>query len=77
MTTITLNINEKSKMGKAFLNFLKTFNAENDDIQLAKPSDIPYNKNFVDKIQKARKQIKEGKTIPVETESLWESIKYN
>jgi hypothetical protein len=71
MTTITLNINEKSKMGKAFLNFLKTFNAENDDIQLAKSSDIPYNKNFVAKIQKARKE-KGTELLP--NQSIWDII---
>lgn len=74
MTTITLNINEKSKMGKAFLNFLNNFRLATSEIEIVENANI-YGEKFVDKIKKSRKQIKEGKTIPVETESLWESIK--
>jgi len=75
MTTITLNINEKSKKGKALLAFLKAFYDEKEAVQIVEEPKSPYNKEFVAKIQKARKEIKEGKTIAIETESIWESIK--
>lgn len=76
MTTITLQIDEKSKKGKALLAFLKAFKIDqNDDISLVEEPKSPYNKDFVKKIEKSREEIKEGKTIKIETESIWESIK--
>ena len=75
MTTITLNIDEKSKKGKALLAFLKAFKIDqNDDISLVEEPKSPYNKDFVNKIEKSRKEIKEGKSIKIETASIWESI---
>jgi hypothetical protein len=75
MTTITLNINEKSKKGKALLAFLKAFDVDKNELALVKEPESPYNKEFVAKIEKARKDIKEGKTIAIDTDSIWESIK--
>ena len=76
MTTITLQIDEKSKKGKALLAFLKAFKIdENDDISLVEEPKSPYNRDFVKKIEKSIEEIKEGKTIKIETESIWESIK--
>lgn len=76
MTTITLQIDEKSKKGKALLAFLKAFKIDqNDDISFVEEPKSPYNKDFVKKIEKSREEIKEGKTIKIETESIWESIK--
>ncbi|TXI68721.1 MAG: hypothetical protein E6Q45_05205 [Flavobacterium sp.] len=74
MTTLTLNINEKTEKGKALLAFLKAFYEEKEVIQIVEEPKSPYNKAFVAKIQKARKEIKEGKTIAIETDSIWESI---
>jgi hypothetical protein len=74
MTTITLNINEKTKKGKALLAFLKTFYEDTDDVLVVEEPKSPYNKEFVAKIEKARKDIKEGRTIVIETNSIWESI---
>lgn len=74
MTTIILKINDKSKKGKALLDFLKTFDSKKDGIQIEDNSTSPYNKEFVAKIKKARNEIKEGKTISIETNSIWESI---
>lgn len=74
MTTITLNINEKTKKGKALLAFLKTFYEDTDDVLVVEEPKSPYNKEFVAKIEKARKDIKEGRTIVIETDSIWESI---
>jgi hypothetical protein len=74
MTSITLNINEKTKKGKALLAFLKAFYDEKETVQLLEEPKSNYNKAFVEKIQKARAEIKEGKTIAIETDSIWESI---
>jgi hypothetical protein len=69
MTTITLNINEKSKKGKALLAFLKAFDMDKNEVELVKEPKSPYNKEFVAKIQKARNE--KGKEI-VSIEDLWE-----
>ena len=72
MTTITLNINEKSKKGKALLAFLKAFYDEKEAVQIVEEPKSPYNKEFVAKIQKARKE--KGREI-LPDEDLWEAIK--
>jgi hypothetical protein len=69
MTTITLNINEKSKKGKALLAFLKAFDTDKNEVALVKEPESPCNKEFVAKIQKARNE--NGKEI-VSIEDLWE-----
>ena len=74
MTSITLPINEKTKKEKALLAFLKAFYDEKETVQILEEPKIPYNKVFVEKIQKARAEIKEGKTTAIETDSIWESI---
>uniref|UniRef100_UPI00404B3810 DUF2683 family protein n=1 Tax=Flavobacterium sp. TaxID=239 RepID=UPI00404B3810 len=52
MTTITLQIDEKSKKGKALLAFLKAFKIDqNDDISLVEEPKSPYNKDFVKEIK--------------------------
>ena len=52
MTTITLNIDEKSKKVKALLAFLKALKIDqNDDISLVEESKSPYNKDFVKEIK--------------------------
>jgi hypothetical protein len=76
MTSITLYINEKTKKGKALLAFLKAFCDEKETVHILEESKKnPYKKVFVEKIQKARAEIKKGKTIAIETDSIWESIK--
>lgn len=74
MTTITLKIDEQSEKGKALLAFLKAFQIERE-VDVVKEPKSPYNKKFVEKIQKARKEIAEGKTKTIKTDSIWESIK--
>ncbi len=72
MTTLTLNINEKTKKGKALLAFLKAFYEDQEAVQIVEEPKSPYNKTFVAKIQKARKQ--KGREI-LYNEDLWEAIK--
>ena len=74
MTTITLNIDEESEKGKALLAFLKAFQIEKE-IDVVKEPESPYNKEFVKKVLKGRREVAEGKTKAIETDSIWESIK--
>lgn len=70
MTTITLNIDEDSEKGKALLAFLKAFQIEKE-IDVVKEPKSPYNKEFVDKVLKARKE--KGIELPQEKD-IWEII---
>jgi predicted RND superfamily exporter protein len=75
MTTLTIKINENSKKGKAFLEFAQTFFADSKEIEITKNEDkIIYNPEFVEKIKKAEKSIKEGKGITVNPNDIWGSI---
>lgn len=74
MTTITLNINEKTEKGKALLAFLKAFYEEKEVVHIVEEPKSSYNKEFVAKIEKARKEIIDGKTSIIETDSIWEGI---
>ena len=80
MTTIT--INERTKAGKTLLELAKMLSVSNKgvsiDVALGKES-VPkkaskYNPKFVEKIELAKKQINEGKSTTITTESIWESI---
>ncbi len=71
MTTITLNINEKTEKGKALLAFLKAFYKEKEVVHIVEEPKSPYNKEFVAKIEKARKE--KGKEI-LPSDNLWEII---
>lgn len=77
MTTLTLKINENSEKGKALLAFLKAFSKDNHqkDVELVEEPKSPYNPEFVAKIKQAEKEIEDGETFIIETDSLWESIK--
>ena len=81
MTTIT--INERTKAGKTLLELAKLLSVSNKGVSidegiekeliLEKEKSV-YNPKFVAKIKLAEKQIKEGKTTTISTESIWESI---
>ncbi len=72
MTTITLNINERTKKGKAFLEMARVFFQDSKEIVLIEEEKSPYNQKFVAKIKKT---IKEQGRIMDTAENLWESIK--
>jgi hypothetical protein len=38
---------------------------------ISKPHDLPYNPNFVAKIEKSRKQAAEGKTVKISLDDIW------
>lgn len=69
MTTITVQVNSKSKLEAllAFLNSLKiNFNLQETDQK--------YNSEFVEKINESRKQIENGQVVRVEKENLKEYL---
>ncbi len=70
--TITLNIKENSKSGKVFLEFLKSYVSQDKDIEIL--DDSGYNPFFVEKINRAQKEYKEGKTVTIKHYKLWESL---
>lgn len=81
MTTIT--INERTKAGKTLLELAKLLSVSNKGVSIDEGIDKElileeeksvYNPKFVAKIKLAEKQIKEGKTTTINTESIWESI---
>jgi len=81
MTTIT--INERTKAGKTLLELAKLLSVSNkgvridEDIEKEKILEEEkgvYNPKFVAKIKLVGKQIKEGKTTTINTDSIWESI---
>ncbi|MCH8535476.1 MAG: hypothetical protein LAT51_10440 [Flavobacteriaceae bacterium] len=77
MTTVTLKINENSEKGKALLAFLKAFHVDKEqkDVEMLEEPESPYNPEFVAKIKQAEKEIEDGETFLIETDSIWESIK--
>lgn len=80
MTTLTLKINEHSKKGKAFLEFAKTFFDDKKDLEIIEQDaveddeEIVYSQAFIDKIDKAEANIKNGNTTRVNFDDLWGSI---
>lgn len=79
MTTIT--INEQTKAGKMLLELAKILSVSNEGVRIdgsvkkiVKKEKSPYSPKFLAKIKLAEKQIEEGKTTTVTTESIWESI---
>ena len=78
MTTLTIKINEKSKKGKAFLAFARTFFANEKDVvvteykdEMAEVEDGAYNSEFVEKVLKAAQSKNRTK---VSAKNVWEII---
>lgn len=69
MTTITLKINERTKVGKAFMTLIETFSKEEKGIEIIS-DESPYNPEFVAKVRRAEKQ----KSIKVNPKDIWGSL---
>ncbi len=76
MTTLTIKINERSKKGKAFLSFAKTFFNGEKDVEIIESDDKKtfYSTEFIEKIKKAEQNIKNGKTTRLNPNDIWGSI---
>ncbi len=73
MTTITIKIDERTGMGKAILELIRTSARENKGIEVIDPQKKAdnYNDAFVEKILHSHKN---DKRIRINPEKLWESI---
>jgi hypothetical protein len=81
MTTLTIKINERSKKGKAFLEFAKTFFDEGKDVEIiesdskaVKKEISIYSEAFIKKIKKAEENIKNGNCITIDPNDIWGSL---
>jgi len=70
MTTIT--INERTKAGRALLELAKLLSLTNKGVEINKEGS--YSPEFIEKIQKAEKNIKEGKTKTIDPNDVWGSL---
>ena len=70
MTTITIKINERTKVGKAFMALIEAFSKEKKGIEIVSEEKSPYNPEFVAKIRRAEKQ----ESIPLDTKDIWGSL---
>lgn len=72
-----LKKDEKLEKGKALLAFLKAFHIDKEqkDLKMLEEPETHYNPQFVAKIKNAEKEIEDGETFLIETDSIWESIK--
>ena len=82
MTTLTIKINERSKKGKAFLEFAKIFFNDEKDVEIiesgskktkAETENI-YSKAFIAKIKRAEENIKKGNTTTLNPDDIWGSL---
>ena len=78
MTTITIKINEKSKKGKAFLEFARTFFANEKEVIVTESKDekveveeTPYNHEFVKMVLEADKR---GNYTTLDPTDIWGSL---
>ena len=78
MTTLTIKINEKSKKGKAFLAFAKTFFSDENDVEIIKndadkieEDESEYNPEFVKMVLDAAKSKK--RTV-INPNDIWGSL---
>jgi hypothetical protein len=78
MTTITIKINEKSKKGKAFLEFARTFFANEKDVIVTESKDekvgveeSSYNPEFVKMVLEADKR---GNYTTLDPTDIWGSL---
>jgi uncharacterized protein DUF2683 len=71
MTTLTVKINERTKKGKAFLEFAKNFLKEGKDVIIIEEEKSPYNPEFVKKVLDSAKSKKRYRIDP---NNVWESI---
>ena len=76
MTTITIKINERSKKGKAFLEFAKTFIGNDKDISFVETEDekSPYNPEIVAEILERSKNLNKKNLTRLNTDDIWGSI---
>ncbi len=73
MTILTIKINERTKKGKAFLEFAKAFFEDGKDVELVN-NKSPYNSQFVSEILKRSKKINKNELTRLNPDDIWGSI---
>lgn len=73
MSTVTIKINEKSKLGKAIMDLLISTSKESDAVEFIEEKS-PYDPEFVKMIEKSRKQLKNGQYKTIDTNDIWGSL---
>ena len=77
MTTLTIKIDERSKKGKAFLEFARTFFNEGKEVEIVAPvsknkkEESPYNPEFVKMVLDAEKR---GNYTTLDPNDIWGSL---
>ena len=75
MATYILNINERSKKAKALLQLITEMATTEKSISIDKNIGLgkinPYNKTFIEKINKSKLQSKNGELKTISTGNLW------
>ena len=81
MTTITIKVNERTKVGKAFLEMTNALVNDSKGIEIIetdsnKVAESPYDPEFVKMIQERFADIKSGKskTITLDSNDVWGSL---
>ncbi|KOP37838.1 hypothetical protein DBB36_10600 [Flavobacterium sp. WLB] len=80
MKTLTVKINERTKIGKAFIAMFDSFKGfeeieiiETDYGQVNEERSI-YSSEFVEKVKKAEENIKNGETTRLNPDDIWGSL---
>ena len=71
MTTLTVKINERTKKGKAFLEFAKNFLTEGEEVTIVEEGKSPYSPAFVKMVKDAAKR---GKYTKIDPNDVWGSL---
>jgi len=80
MKTLTIKINERTKIGKAFIAMVDSFKSFDEieiietDSKLIKKEDSIYSLEFIEKVRKAEENIKNGETTRLDPNDIWGSI---
>lgn len=70
MATVTVKINERSKLGKAIMDLLISTSKESDAVEFVEQKS-PYNPEFVKKIKQAQKR---GVYREIDPKDVWGSL---
>lgn len=71
MATLTVKINERSNLGKAIAELLRSSAKESKAVEIIEEQESPYNPEFVKMVLKAAKSKRRTR---IDSKKLWESI---
>ncbi|RKR11021.1 hypothetical protein C8C83_2717 [Flavobacterium sp. 90] len=81
MKTLTVKINERTKIGKAFIAIFDSFKGfeeieiiETDAYGQVNEEQSIYSSEFIEKVKKAEENIRQGKTTRLNPDDIWGSI---